>query len=608
MMYPILSRALGLSLTGVLSFGPNGSVNVFGSAHAQETEREGLQSDDLDVFSDELQLTRDLSRSAGAGDEIEAMLTEGVLVAQNEKSTAKSTAKSAASSKPSSRSRGKASRPSSRSKKAMSSFSRAQALAAAGKYQEASSLLYKMSRSREFRNESAQIKYILGLMLFELKLNQAAAFVFYDVVREESRRNPKSRYLRQSLEKLVVAADALDSDVLLRYATRLVNENEFPAANRDLLYYRTGEIKLAERNYAEAIRQFQRVKENSPFYPQSRYRLALALTEAGDLARAERAFDDLARTSASNGVTDINRVSAVIGQARVLYQKKEFQKALDLYRQIPRDTPLWHQALFEMSWAMVRDGQFRSALSVFHTLHSSFYEDHFQPESLLVRAIVYLYICRHDEMEKVLNLFQKIYQPVYQGVQAYLGSVQDPVRYYRDLVQATQTTSVLKSTASRASSSRIPELAARYIKQEGDVRRTLSYLRKLEEEKARMDGLLRGWKNASIGKYSQRIVDKRIDATRALAGKQIRQHMLAMEAHLRTLTEQDGLLRFEMLSSKRESLRKEIAGKGITKAQVDAAAERSYYIQNGYEYWPFRGEYWLDELGNYHYVGVRACE
>ena len=73
-----------------------------------------------------------------------------------------------------------------------------------------------MSRSPKYDRQSGQIKYILGLMLYEMKLYQSAAFVFYDVIRQQSRSNPGSRYLRQSLEKLALAVgDAVVVDIFV---------------------------------------------------------------------------------------------------------------------------------------------------------------------------------------------------------------------------------------------------------------------------------------------------------------------------------------------------------------------------------------------------------
>lgn len=490
--------------------------------------------------------------------------------------------------------------------RADANFARANKLAANGQFQEASKLLFQMSRSPNYEKSSAQIKYVLGLMLFEMKLNQSSAFVFYDLIRQEAKVNPKSRFIRQSLEKLAVAADALDSDVLLRYAIKQVDENEFPAANRDMLYYRTGEVKMSEKNYAEAARQFSRVRTNSVFFERARYNMGLALAQANDLEKSQAVFEDLADRLKDRGVTDRSRVSALMGRARVLYQRRLFSGAIEAYRDIPRDTEQWHESLFESSWAMLQDGRFRSALSNFHSLHSPFYEDFYQPESVLLRAIVYLYICRYQEMSKTLDLFDHVYKPIQRDLRTILTSVEDPNIYYRELAKVDQNFDAIRSARIGRRGFQMPFSVARNILKEGDVHRTFSYISNLEDERRRLEFLPLSWKSSGVGIYSKKIIETRLAATRVLAGKQIHRHLILIDNELRDLFEQSGFLRFEMLNSKREALKKEIQGKGLAKVDEDTA--RSYYIQNGYEYWPFKGEYWLDEIGNYHYVGVSACE
>ena len=485
-------------------------------------------------------------------------------------------------------------------------FAKANKLAASGQYQQASQLLFQMSRSPRYEKNSAQIKYILGLMLFEMKLNQASAFVFYDLVRQETKSNPKSRYIRQSLEKLAIAADSLDSDVLLRYAIKQVDENEFPAASRDMLYFRAGEVKMSEKDFKEAARQFSRVRTNSLFFNRARYSMGLSLAESGDLEKSQAVFEDLADRTKDLGVTDRQRVSALMGRARVLYQRQLFSGAIEAYRDIPRDTEEWHEGLFESSWAMLRDGRFRSALSNFHSLHSPYYEDFYQPESLLLRGIVYLYICRYEEMNKVLELFDHVYKPVVRDLRTVLAGNEDPAIFYRELSKVRDNFEAIRTNRIGRRGFQLPFSVARQVLKEGDVRRTFTYISNLEDERKRMDSLPLTWKSSGIGIYARKIVDKRLEATRLLAGKQIRRHLVIIENELRDLFEQSGFLKFEMLNSKREALKKEIQGKGLQK--VDEDTERSFYVQNGYEYWPFKGEYWLDEIGNYHYVGVKACE
>ena len=540
--------------------------------------------------------------------ELEETMAEGQLVAQNRTTRSRSTSRSGARTAVDADS-GLRSRPTSDSSKIDPVLAKARSLASSGQYQDASKLLFQMSRTPRFEKDSAQIKYILGLMLYEMKLYQSAAFVFYDVVRQESRSRAKSRYLRQSLEKLALAADQLNSDVLLRYAIKYIKEDEFPAANREMLYYRTGEIKLQEKDFAGATREFVKVRQGSQFFYRARYKLGLALTEAGALDKALVAFEDLAQQTEPLGVTNPTRVAALLGRARVLYQKQQFGESIEAYRNIPRDTEPWHEALFESSWAMLRDGRFRSALSNFHSLHSAFYEDFYQPESLFLRAIVYLYICRYDEMDKVIGLFERIYRPVHRDVKFILETVTEPITFYKELAKVHDSFDQLKSAdRSGRRGFQIPFLVARQIMKEGDVRRTFTYLGHLNAERQRLIGMPASWRSSAVGQYAKQIVEKRIQATQTFAGRQVKHHLSLISDELKDLFEQTGFLRFEMLSGKKEAIRKEIAGKGLERERVDQNANRNYYVQNGYEYWPFTGEYWLDEIGNYQYVGVKACE
>jgi len=562
-------------------------------------------------------LTPEMTGGAPAIDSLELsdMMNDSELVAQNTRRTTRTTSRTSmrntrtmtrTPSRPTSTSTSTATSNVAGPRRADPNFARANKLAANGQYQEASKLLFQMSRSPNYEKNSAQIKYVLGLMLFEMKLNQASAFVLYDLIRQETKANPRSRFIRQSLEKLAIAADALDSDVLLRYAIKQVDENDFPAASRDMLYYRTGEVKMGEKNYAEAARQFSRVRIGSRFFNRARYNMGLALAQANDLEKAQAVFEDLADRLKDSGVTDVQRVSALLGRARVIYQRGLFSGAIEAYRDIPRDTEQWHESLFESSWAMLRDGRFRSALSNFHSLHSPYYDDFYQPESVLLRAITYLYICRYQEMGKTLDLFDRVYKPIQRDLRQILTSIDDPNIYYRELAKVRDNFDAIRSNRIGRRGFQMPFSVARQVLKEGDVRHTFNYIQNLEEERKRIMALPVSWKTSGIGIYSMKIIDKRLEATRILAGRQIKRHLILIDNELRDLFEQSGFLRFEMLNSKREALKKEIQGKGL--AKVDQDTERSYYVQNGYEYWPFKGEYWLDEIGNYHYVGVSACE
>lgn len=481
-------------------------------------------------------------------------------------------------------------------------------LASTGKYTEASQRLFALSYSPRYLDKRMQIKYILGLTLFQMKLYQTAAFQFIGVVKDG-----KSQYTKQSLEKLSLAADALGDDTLLNYAISRVNIDEFPRANRDMLHFRIGEYQARNGQHEEASRSFAKVGRGSALFSQAKYNQGLALAQGNQLDQSVLAFDELIEARKAAGLTDKSRVAAMMGRARALYQKKEFDSAIEAYRQVPRDSLYWHDTLFESSWAMLRSGRFRSALSNFHSLHSDYYEDNYQPESLLLRGIVYLYICKYDEMDKVLNLFSGTYKPVYRQIDDLLKEEKDPTRLYNGLADMIKTMKDERNKGERdedkprmAPAGSMPYLIAQKISREGDFQKAYRYIQKLNDERRTLNALPAAWKSSGVGQYAKRVLETRLAKARIRGGQIVRNHLEMIREELVDLFEQEGFMRYEMINGRKETLKKRIAGKEI-EAQVDESNQRDFYIQNGYEYWPFQGEYWLDELGNYHYVGTQSC-
>ncbi len=482
------------------------------------------------------------------------------------------------------------------------SLADALALAKAGKYKEASLRLFQLSFNPNYREQRMQIKYLLGLMLYQMKFNQVAAFQFISVVKDGN-----NKYIKQSLEKLSLAADQLGDDTLLNYAISRIKVDEFPKSQRDMLYYRIGEYQMRNQQYDQAIRSFSKVSSDDNLYPRAKYMEGLCYAEIKKPAEALTAFDELVDARSGKKVTDRVRVGALMGKARASYQKKDWSQAIETYREVPRDTMSWHDTLFESSWAMLRSGRFRSALSNFQSLHSAYYEDFYLPESLLLRAIVYLYICKYDEMDKVLNLFNRVYKPVFRDVEKALTTLDSPAQMFNEVNQVINDYRA-KGDQVNKKNYKIPLLVVRRISQESDFQNTYGYIKKLMEETKRLKQMPAEFKSSALGKYSARVLATRMNKAKVRAGKQIKAHLIAIREDLFDLFEQEGFIRYEMINGRKESIKKRIAGKELPDDQIDEDNARDFYVQNGYEYWPFRGEFWLDELGNYHYVGTQSCE
>lgn len=468
-----------------------------------------------------------------------------------------------------------------------------------GQYVSAANSLLALSRRSDMADDKAQIKYFLGIALMELNLNQVASFQFVDVIRSGDQ-----KYLKQSLEKLLIVTDRLGDETLLNFALQRIDVASIPEKHRDMLYFRMGEIQQKAGNYQEAVQSYTRVGNQSRYFLNALYNLGLTYAESGQLNQSLSTYRKLLMARQVAGVTDTNRVSAQMGIARVLYQQQKWDESVEAYSEIPRDHRLWHDSIFERSWAMLRSGRFRSALSNFHSLHSSYYDDFYIPESLLLRSIVYLYICKYDEMEKVLGLYDKQYNPVESRIASFLKTRTLAESFYAEVEKALQ----LKKNGKANIKVDIPIKALNQINEEGDVRRMTAYIRKVQEERIKIDRNSQV-KSSSLGSYATRLLNNRIKNAKVSTGEMVKAHLQNMLAELKDLKDQTALIRYEMINGKKEAIKKRIIGKNLGEGAVEEVdRDRSFYVQNGYEYYPFQGEYWLDEIGNYHYLGKQSCE
>ncbi len=467
-----------------------------------------------------------------------------------------------------------------------------------GQFVQASNMLLALTRRAELANERPQLKYLLGVTLMEMNMNQVAAFQFVDVIKSAD-----PRYTKQALEKLLIVTDRLGDETLLNYALQRIDVNNVPAQHRDMLYFRLAEIKQKSGLYSEAVQYYTKVTPQSRYYLNALYNMGLSQAEANQTELALGSFQKLLNQRASANVVDTNKVAAQMAIARTLYQKKDWEGAIEAYSKIPRDHILWHDSLFERSWAMLRAARFRSALSNFQSLHSSYYDDFYIPETLLLRSIVYLYICKYDEMDKVLNLYDKQYGPVEKSIESFLSSRKGAESYFQEINKAY----TIKTKENTKLKTQISYKALRHVAEEGDVRRSLIYIKKLLEERRLIDENPQ-IKSSAIGAYSLKLLVNRTRSAKAYTGDLVKAHLQNMMIELKDLREQSSLIRYEMINGKKESIKKRIAGKDLSEVQVDENKDRSFYVQNGYEYYPFQGEYWLDEVGNYHYLGKQNCE
>src|SRR5699024_6961811 len=91
--------------------------------------------------------------------------------------------------------------------------------------------------------------------------------------------------------------------------------------------------------------------------------------------------------------------------ARLLYQAGALDAAESFYTRIPNGTPQYLEAREELTWVWLRKGDVAKLRGELVTLGSRVFDDQFQPEVHLVRAISNLKLCYYDEVEQDFRVF-----------------------------------------------------------------------------------------------------------------------------------------------------------------------------------------------------------
>ena len=446
--------------------------------------------------------------------------------------------------------------------------------------------LFELNQDKSFKNRRIEMKFILGKTFMELGLFQAASFQFVSIIESNNR-----QYAEKSLRHLSEIASMLGDKSILEFAIQRGGANKLKGSYRDSFHYQFGKLQLKNRKFRRAIHYLDKIPRSSEFYTKARYNVGLAYAEQNKTRSSIRSFNDIIEQTGY--FSDPVRVAALMGKARVYYQSKKWDLALSFYRQVPKDSSVWYDTLLEQSWTLLQAGKFRSAMNGFHTLHSSYYMDRYQPESFILRSIVYMYICKYDEMEKMLDLFKANYTSVRSWVNRERRRNRN---YYRDIVRSVHL-----------NEGSFPKAIALRIYRETDFRLLHKYIKSLEKEAHLIQSYPLSWRHSAVGQYSLKLVNTRMNTSLKQVNLIVQNHLNKVQSEMKSFFEQEKFLRYEGLRGKRKELQKKISNRYLGNIKVVESKSRDYFVQNGFEFWPFNGEYWLDELGNYHYVGMQNC-
>jgi len=239
-------------------------------------------------------------------------------------------------------------------------------------------------------------QYFLGQSLVRLKLTHAGAYYLARVVRE--RANP-----------LVVprALDGLRELIDLPHDETMVDEQVFAALDLgsvegetgDYSNYQQGLLDLRAGNERWANLHFDKIPKGT--VAASRARFATLVTRLKEFKDAREVNQELIQSFWDLGhdmkLSLETRNEALMAAARLRYEKKDFQGALDAYAQVklPPLDPGQATLYLEEAWTRYNLGQIHASMGILNTLNAPSFRDEFLPDKYLLKAMIFKDLCHY---------------------------------------------------------------------------------------------------------------------------------------------------------------------------------------------------------------------
>lgn len=476
-----------------------------------------------------------------------------------------------------------------------------------------------------------EAQFLIAKALYRMGLYHASLGEFSQVLA----RGSSSRYFRSSLEWLFfISRKTRNETVILDEIAKYANY-EFPEKYRNEFRYllaryhfvrgraldQVGQKAEADKSFEEVKRLTLLVPRTDAFFARAKYLEGLAHFRNGEVADAQGRKDEAAFRASVEAMKEVVRLTrpegplarptkadqdlrelAFMQLARTHYGHRQNRYAIFYYRKVERGAPQWLDSVFESSWANYRVGQHEQALGNLITLSSPFFREEYFPEALILKAVIYYENCRYREAIRIVDDFERSYQPVHDELELLTSKPMDAAQYYEVLA------GVQKKGSNGQQRSRTDVILGRILNlalTDQDLRKVNESILELEEE---LDAFGSKGDTFKYSELAKRLIEDLKAQRTALAekGGTMAKGKLQRElVDLKQFLANGERIKFETTTKEKEFLEEQLREGGRT-----SILKRYHYsvaVDDTELYWPFEGEYWRDELGTYQYTMTKGC-
>ncbi len=449
-----------------------------------------------------------------------------------------------------------------------------------GNYDRAIALLSDVVRSASDSATRNQGFYYLGLSLYENEMYYSSLTAFRNVISSGEEKNRE--LYEKSIKNAVIIADRLNMLPKVGKSLEKLPSGFIPGSVAGHSNYALGVYYMESGNIDSAISHLKSVNPEDTFYNKSMLYLGILQTRKKNYKESIFYFEKVMQLS--KGKKDQFEVGdlARLNLARTMYTMGDMERSVELYSQFLASSSHWLTVLLEASWPLMRANDTTVSLGNLHTITSPFYREDLVGEGYILRSTILFQMCKYEEMKRTLAQFFKLYDPIIRKMQAAQSSLGGAESFYR---------------AYRTNDKALHRAFVNHIKRDQGIQKSDKVRALLLDEKANLAKIAR----TESTKALQVGLDEAIRQLEIETGDQLQKIHKRKLAELVDQREQANYLKVEVVTGEKDL----IEGQGGLPAKRVVDVETT--VGANYQFWPFTGEYWDDELGAYIYTTESAC-
>ena len=484
---------------------------------------------------------------------------------------------------------------------------------------------------KETRDEPANVQkaqFFLGKCLYHMKFYQAALGVFEEIAMMST----GHLYFQTTLQWLAQLSRELPEpagivSLVGRYGDSISVLQEFNQSETADLYnellYLMGRHWYNKGEFAKARDFFLEIDQNDDNFVKAVFFVGITHVRERRAQPAAKAF--LSIVNKYDGKLFLSDEEerflnlAWLSLARIYYSTKHFDSAMEAWSKVPQSSEYYLDALFEESWAFFQVDELDRALGNIHTINSPYFEESFYPESIVLKAVIYFGMCMFEDAQHVVDLFRKKYEPFQAELQKTIQGFKDNKAFYdflvkirnldaRDEIPTAEDGKGGDRKGAAKTSLGFSQDILMVVKgalSDRTLLRYIDYVDMLNEEEVKLKSMPSVFINSAAGIRIQQDINTAKTVAVDNTGNLVRNRYERLLAEIHDFLNQGTRVEIEILKALRGELDIEIAAD--QEVSGPTVEEKKIKSDSEHQLWPFRGEFWRDELGYYRQPITNRC-